>query len=639
MPLKSHYRDMNISLIPARIPHEYGIMPFWFWNDHLDGDVIRSQIADFERHGIGGFVIHPRVGLPRTLGWMSDALLNYYEIAIKEADRRGLKVILYDEAMYPSGSSCGQVVAADADYQCRGLVALPVVDGQPPAIPRDATRVAVVPRAAGGRIVVIERKIDSVIRGLHYVGEGPGEDTPPAADILNPDAVATFIRLVYDGFAKRLAPHFGRTVIGIFTDEPGLVGRCREQGVMPGTRGILGEVNRILGYDFTPHLPALWFDDEPEAARFRADYHRAMLLRLGETYYAPLQSWCEGHGLELMGHPEGPDHIESLRYFHTPGQDLVWRWVLPDHPTALEGDQSTQAKCSAAAMVHGGRRRNLNEYCGGYGHELTFDEMNWLSNWCLVRGVNLLVPHAFYYSTRGVRRDERPPDVGPNSSWWDRFPDYAAACRRLCWINTDSGQVCRLAILGHDFSLPWRAAKICFQNQYDFNYLGECQMLQEATVDDDGVHIGPMHYERLIVEDTPQTREASVILDRLSAKGRLLRYSAAGGGDELLAGLRRWSHPDVRVVPAAPALRVRRVIKEGSHYVMLFNEEAGDCNLSIALPVEEPVFELNPVDGTLHPLDLSHPLHFSGHAMKVLVSRARSSPPGTLSKAPTKADM
>ena len=25
----------------------------------------------------------------------------------------------------------------------------------------------------------------------------------------------------------------------------------------------------FLGYDFTPHLPALWYNDEPEADRYR----------------------------------------------------------------------------------------------------------------------------------------------------------------------------------------------------------------------------------------------------------------------------------------------------------------------------------------------------------------------------------
>ena len=57
-------------------PTEFSVLPFWFWNDDLDAEEIRRQIGDFEAHGVHGFIIHPRVGLPRSLGWMSEALLD-----------------------------------------------------------------------------------------------------------------------------------------------------------------------------------------------------------------------------------------------------------------------------------------------------------------------------------------------------------------------------------------------------------------------------------------------------------------------------------------------------------------------------------------------------------------------------------
>ena len=134
--------------------------------------------------------------------------------------------------------------------------------------------------------------MDAYIRGLHYIDGGPAEDEPPAGDLLNPEAVACFIRLVYDKFYERFGQHFGGLIPAIFTDEPSPVGKPRERGVWPGTTGILAHVNRLLGYDFTPHLAALWHDDEPEAERYRADYERAIALRMEETWYAQLYDWC-----------------------------------------------------------------------------------------------------------------------------------------------------------------------------------------------------------------------------------------------------------------------------------------------------------------------------------------------------------
>ncbi len=59
-------------------PRECSVMPLWFWNCELKEDGIRRQIADFEAHGVYGFVIHPRVGLPKDIGWMTARMFHFY---------------------------------------------------------------------------------------------------------------------------------------------------------------------------------------------------------------------------------------------------------------------------------------------------------------------------------------------------------------------------------------------------------------------------------------------------------------------------------------------------------------------------------------------------------------------------------
>lgn len=604
-------------------PAEYTLIPFWFWNDDLDGDELRRQIADFQAHGVDGFLIHPRVGLPRTLGWMSENLLHFYDIAIAEAARRGMQVFLYDEGMYPSGSSSGQVVAENPAFQCRCLVKVELAEGEEPSLAAGHNLVAVVPRQDGQRVAFIDRPLDAFIRGLHYTGEGDEEnakfeDEPPAGDLLNPDAVDCFIRLVYDKFAARYSQHFGKTITAIFTDEPSPVGRPRERGIWPGTTGILAEVNRILGYDFTPHLPALWYDDEPDAVHYRAEYTRAIGLRLEEVWYQRLYDWCEGHGLPLTGHPAEADDLGAERYFHLPGQDMVWRWVLPDHPTALEGRQSTQGKCASSAMIHLGRRRNGNEFCGAYGHQLTWTEMNWLADWCFVRGANLLVPHAFYYSVRGIRRDERPPDVGPNSPWWDRFPEFAARCKRLSWLNTDSAHICHTAILGASDHLPWQAAKILFQQQRDFNYLEERHLWEDAQVDASGIQLGGMHYAALILDQPPHPA-AGPALALLEESGRLIRHAADISAGELIARLDALVAPDLIATPASPALRLRHIRKDGRDVWMLFNEERAPFTTRIHLPAAGNLLRVDPATGDRTEFANGSQLSLAGYELILLV--------------------
>jgi hypothetical protein len=553
-------------------PREFSLLPFWFWNDELDAGELLRQIDDFEAHGVHGFVIHPRVGLPRDTGWMSDKLLGFYRVVIEAAARRCMTVLLYDEGMYPSGSSSGQVVQRWPDLACRCLARH---DGP---LPPGATRVA-----PG----VIERPADSYIRGLHYVGDGPAEDEPRAGDILNPRTAAGVIELVYDKFHAAFGDHFGTTILGIFTDEPNPLGKCREADVFPYTPGLLPHVGRLLGRDINP--ADLWAD--PVAAD---DYRRAVRMRMDETWYRPLSDWCAAKGVALCGHPDAGDEIGVQRFFQIPGQDLVWRWVLPDHSSAMEGPESTQGKCSSSAMVHFGRRRNSNEFCGAYGHGATFDEVRWLANWCLIRGVNLLIPHAFYYSIRGPRRDERPPQLGPHTPQWDdgTFKAFADSCRRLSWLNTDCRHICDVAILTHDDRCPWPAAKALLTHQRDFNYLDPTTLLERATVDADGIRIGGMTYTVLVIDGEAPVTPA--LLDRLRPmidSGAVVRYTAGACPDGLLvatsAGALAARAPARYVVEPAPeALRLRTIEKDGRTVLIAFNE-SGRSEIDVTLTARD----------------------------------------------------
>ena len=624
------------------VKREFSQVPFWFWNDALSMKEIARQIDDFAMHGVYAFVIHPRAGLPRQTGWMSEELLNFMRYAIDYATGRGMWVVLYDEAMYPSGSSGGQVVAGNPAYACRGLVqvdlttSLPgetvqtvTVDANGVRLAANQTLVAEVTRQSDGhRIAVIDTPVGSHIRGVHFVDEDPprrenhkevAEIHPPAADLLNPEAMQSFIRLVYQRFYDHFDLHFGKTIQAIFTDEPHLLGRGGLPGLdpRPGTTGILEHVNAFLGYDFTPCLPALWCDAEPDARRYRKEYARAIRNRLQETYYKPISDWCEAHRVALTGHPAASDDIGLLRYFQIPGQDVVLRYIEHGKESALVGPHSTMGKCASSAMLHRNRRRNINEFAGAYGHDLTFREYRWLALWLLVRGCNMLSPHAFYYSIRGPRIDERPRDVGPNSPWWDQYKTFAEMTGKLCWLNTDSELLCEVAILGQENRLPWESARVCFEHQIEFNYLEEAFLLQDSVITDDGISVGPMHYRFLIVEDgfgTTLGTGAQAVIDRLTADGRGLSWTPSEGGRALLDKL----PSPVSVVPSHTGLRVRRVRKDGTLYAMIFNE--GELPFTGRLEIE------GLPDGLMVDMDLgeatpwcsSQAIELAPHAVRII---------------------
>jgi hypothetical protein len=608
-------------------------MPFWFWNDTLKDDEIVRQIADFEAHGVYGFVIHPRIGLPADVTWLGDKMIHAMNVAISEASRRNMYVILYDEGMYPSGSSGGQVVARNSAHAARGLAKIDLKDGEEPVLAEDMRLVTIIDRSDGNRMAVVEQPSNGVIRGLHYLNEGEQrlkEESPPAGDILNPDAVTSFIELVYDRYEKEFGKYFGKTIIGIFTDEPSPLGRGSAKGVVPGNASLLPRIEKILGYDITPFLADLWYKDSPHSEKHRSDYNRAINICLEENYYRRLGNWCFLRNIALMGHPAGSMDIGTERYFQIPGQDLVWRYVEPG-PKALEGQHSTMAKCASSAMLHLGYRRNSNELYGAYGHNLTFDEMVWLANWCFVRGQNLLIPHAYFYSVRGPRFEERPPDVGPNAAWWKDYRPFADACRRLSWLNTDSHQVCDIAILCEATYLPDRSAKTLYQKQRDFNYLEMRHLKEESDIDRNGVKIYGMTYKAIVLDTISfLTPGLKPVLKKLARNKHLIinagsKYASMFKGayvyhaqEDLMSAVNKITEPDIELTEASENIRYRHVIKNNDHFYVIFNEEGTEVKTGFRLRVSGDRQWIDAYSSGVTPTNAEEIVTLKPHELRIL---------------------
>ena len=259
---------MELINLLDRPGREYTPFPFWFLNDELTADELRRQLQDFAAHGVYGVVLHPRIGLPRTMPYLSEAFFDAIEAAVREAERLGMRVILYDEGMYPSGSACGQVVAANPDYASRGIDLLP-----PDAALEEGDKLLA--RTPGG--LLVSRFTRGTIRGIHF-GQDDGEpDAPPSTDLLNPDAVELFIRLTHDAYYKRLKQWFGTTVIAFFTDEPSIMGR-NPRTPFAWTKGFEDAFTAAGGV--LADLAALFCGEENASTRL---YHRMILEMEGEV--------------------------------------------------------------------------------------------------------------------------------------------------------------------------------------------------------------------------------------------------------------------------------------------------------------------------------------------------------------------
>ena len=505
---------------------EFSPMPFWFWNDRLNEDEIINQIREMNGKGVNGFVIHPRIGIPRDIPYMSDKFMSYVKCAVEEADRLGMKVILYDEGMYPSGSAHGMIAEKHPDLAARGIRCEQSSKSKPEleaeeklvltltakktaenSLDRESIREynGGAPEEGYVFIHLIEGFTHGHIRGIH-IGEDDWETPPRSADILSRESVACFIEYTHEVYYKVLSEYFGNTVIGIFTDEPSVMGRGEDDRMHPWTTGFMEDLEKagVMPCD----IVAMWYDVGEETEQIRTRYRKAVYKRLENVFYKQLYIWCGEHNIALVGHPGKSADIGYLKYFHIPGQDLVFRRVAPEDDKALLGIDSTQAKCSSDSARHRGRRRNLNECfaCGGRnGIDWAFnaDDMKWTMDWLFIRGVNMLVPHAFFYSLDGERRfGERAPDVGINNIWWKYYNSISDYMKRMSYMMTDSVNVTDTAVLCSSVFLPFDITKPLYENQIEFNYLEE-ELIKDGSccIDNGKIKIASQCYGTLLIED------------------------------------------------------------------------------------------------------------------------------------------
>ena len=585
---------------------EFTPIPFWFLNDTLDKETLKQQLYSFYEKGIRGFVLHPRKGLPITQKYLSETFLDYVEFLVEEAAKLQMVVFLYDEAMYPSGAANGMVVKTNPAYAAKGLQMTKVLKGEDaPDFGEGNWFVASMTGEDDSTYYFSLVFSGGTIRGVHEGEDDREPNAPKAADLLDVNAMKLFIHLTHDTYYNRLSKYFGSTIVAMFTDEPSILGRCAKKGLIPWTHGFLEHYETCGGK--VEDLSVLFGAVTPETQKAHQIYQHALKLWMADSYFKPISDWCVEHGIALSGHPHNSNDIGFLKYFQIPCQDMVWRYVDPELCNGIQGHHSTMGKCSSDSARHRGRRRNGNEVFGACGlkndpWKLTSSDMKWYLDWLFVRGVNLIIPHAFYYSLRDDRVNERPPDVGPNSIWWTHYEQITAYIKRLCWLNTDSHNVTDVAVLCTKEHLPWEAMQTLYQKQIEFNYL-EAELLPECEVINGCLYIGQQCYKVLLVEENLfLTKDQRAFLQEMEAQGVCVLSIGKVCDEKCLKILEGYNSLALKVLQETKDLRVTHVCKEGRHFYLMVNEGNKPLYFHASTAVEGSMELWNPWDGSVMPV-------------------------------------
>lgn len=310
--------------------------PFWSWNTLMTKEMIERQILEFKKMGMGGFHVHVRVGLKNQ--YMSDEFLELVRFSNEKAKENGMLCWLYDEDRYSSGIAGGEVTR-NVSFRARWLRLSvhkeeDMLDSYEEFFERQNRNEKVRGCFLNAYDIVLDSGYlkkaslmdpDGEPEGtkwylyLELAKESPWCNDQTYVDTMKPEAIASFIRLTHDRYARVLQEDFGGSIPAIFTDEPHinglrLPGRAEggETILLPFTESLPEAYGMAEGRNFFEAVPYLiWNVRGEKASPLRYHYYRVLSRLFTDAYCKQIGDWCEAHHLISTGHLLGEDSIRG----------------------------------------------------------------------------------------------------------------------------------------------------------------------------------------------------------------------------------------------------------------------------------------------------------------------------------------
>lgn len=516
--------------------------PFWSWNDKLDEAELRRQIREMSEKGWGSYFMHSRVGLVTT--YLSDEWMHLVNACADEAEKTGTLAWLYDEDKWPSGFAGGEVPRKDKAFRSRALVL--VLKGQVESY--DTVITSVNHKGIDFDICCRVSELDSkYFNGASYV------------DLMNPDAVREFIRCTHDRYKESCAEYFGKSIPGIFTDEPCyLMFGHYDVPVVPWSDFLPGFFRKMKGYNIQDHLPELFFDID-DYRKIRFDFYDAASELFKQSFTKPYYDWCNENNMIMTGHFMAEDSLfyqtmwsgdvmTHYEYMTWPGIDKLGRML----------DQIVTVKQVTSAVDQLGKERSFSEVYGAMGGQCSFFDRKWIGDWQAALGISFVNHHLSLYSMRGERKRDYPANLFYQQPWWSDEREFADYQGRLCTFAAEGKRQVDILLLQplasvwseyspvhadnfyaveRTFDDPFaRISLRLTQEKLDYHYGNESLMAKFASVDDGMIKVGQHAYKCIVVPPASNIKSSTLkLLEEYGASGGNIIFT--GGAPTMVDGI------------------------------------------------------------------------------------------------------
>ncbi len=550
-------------------PAEYRGAPFWAWNCDLDEGELLRQIGIFQEMGIGGFHMHSRTGM--NVPYLSDEFMAGVRACVDEASRRGMKAWLYDEDRWPSGFAGGEVTK-HPEYRTKYILFTQTPYGA------SSTGECNIPCAAAARSengTLLSRYAVFLQDGClaDYRRLSDDEAVPPGAacwaayletaapsewfngqtyvNTLKKEATECFIRSTHERYKQAVGEAFGKTVPGIFTDEPQFAKKQYFKSpedqcdlIIPFTEECFDEFSARSSCDFLDVLPEIFWelpDHKPSVHRY--GYHDCIAELFARNYAGTIGAWCRENRLSFTGHLMNEPTLESQTgslgeamrsyiEFDRPGIDIINDYF-----------EYTSAKQAQSVARQNGSPGITSELYGVTNWDYDFKGHKAQGDWQAALGVVLRVHHLTWVSMKGEAKRDYPASIGYQSPWCRRYSVVEDHFARVNLMMTQGRPLVRVGVI-HPIESYWLAYgpssqtgrerahreqqfdlinRILLFGLIDYDLICESLLPRQCALEriGDTFPVGEMNYQVILVPGMRTIR--STTLDALE------RFAASGG--------------------------------------------------------------------------------------------------------------
>lgn len=439
-------------------PSEFRSAPLWDWNGDITREGIDFHMKEFKKAGIGGVFVHPRPGL--LTEYLSDKWFELFDYTVQKGKELDMKVWIYDENSYPSGFAGGHVPAEMPDSYKNGAGLSLEIQEKLNVSLSDTLAVVLKKEERGFTDVTALVNQEMGKTGIYYLFRKTYPEKSPwyggftYVDLLYPGVTQKFLELTMTKGYEKSSAEFGKTLPGIFTDEPNLEAAMGKGSVMRWTPDLFEKFQKRWGYDLKVNLPSL-VEETGNWKKVRHDYYELILEMFIDRWAKPWNEYCTQKKLNWTGHywehgwPEpthGFDEAAFYLYHQMPGVDMLGnRYDTAGYGGQFGNDRAVRELRSAANQA--GWKRTLSETYGGGGWEMTFETQKRLVDWECVMGVNFVNQHLSYYTLNGVRKFDYPPSFSYHEPWWENYSLMGDYIGRICMAGSVGKQVNKILVL------------------------------------------------------------------------------------------------------------------------------------------------------------------------------------------------